>query len=59
MWSLQPSEFWQMSPREWWLIYDGKMASNKACSAPAKKTASFTKPEIESLRDMFNKARGR
>lgn len=23
-WGIQPSEFWQMSPDEWWLIYETK-----------------------------------
>lgn len=23
-WGLQPSEFWQMSPTEWWLVYEAK-----------------------------------
>lgn len=56
MWGIQPTEFWLMSPREWWLIYDGKSASNKACAAPAR-NVNFKSDELESLRDMFNKAK--
>ena len=23
-WGIQPSEFWQMGPEEWWWVYDTK-----------------------------------
>ncbi len=23
-WNIQPSEFWQMCPEEWWLIYESR-----------------------------------
>lgn len=28
-WGVQPSEFWQMSPREWWWEFDSNLAAHK------------------------------
>jgi hypothetical protein len=29
-WGIAPSEFWQMCPEEWWLIYETKRPRDKA-----------------------------
>jgi hypothetical protein len=29
-WGIAPSEFWEMSPEEWWLIYEMKRPPDKA-----------------------------
>lgn len=56
MWGLQPSEFWAMSPREWWLVFDAKMAKNKAEIDALKPTAKFSQDEREEMYRMNKEA---
>lgn len=28
-WGIQPSEFWEMCPEEWWLVYESKRPRDK------------------------------
>lgn len=39
-WGIQPGEFWNMSPREWWWAFDAKVALAKKMKAETGKLGS-------------------
>lgn len=47
MWGIQPSEFWRMTPDEWWLVYDAKIGEPKY--------GSMTESEVEELYEIVSK----
>lgn len=52
MWGIAPSEFWAMTPREWWLIYDARAAKMKAELRAMDPAPTFTDEEREEMRRM-------
>lgn len=46
-----------MTPREWWLLFDVKMAKLDAEAAAQNKAPRFNDEERERMREMFNKGR--
>ena len=48
-WGIQPSEFWQMSPAEWWLIYESKRPRDKELDY----AGSLTDDNCAELMDML------
>jgi hypothetical protein len=45
LWSIQPSEFWDMSPQEWWWVYDARVGEPKY--------GKMTLTEVEELYHML------
>ena len=56
MWEFAPSEFWRMTPREWWLIFDAKMARNKAEVQAINPKPQFSAEEEDWMKEQFKKA---
>lgn len=46
-WGIQPSEFWSMSPREWWWEADTKISLSKRMT---KQAGGFSQSEWEAAR---------
>lgn len=46
-WGIQPSEFWAMSPEEWWLELDGHIETQARIEAQTPGLGGRTKAEWE------------
>lgn len=48
LWGISVSDFWKMSPHEWWLIYDAKHGS--------KNNSNLSDEDIQELQEMIEDA---
>lgn len=48
MWGIQPSEFYAMSPTEFWLIYETKL--------PPKNIGGMSEEHVDQLTEMLEEA---
>jgi hypothetical protein len=48
-WGIAPSEFWSMSPVEWWLIYEAKRPRDRELDY----AGSLNESEVSELFDMM------
>ena len=52
-WGIQPSEFWRLSPWEWWVEFDAKVAESRRIeerSGGNKSGGGFSKSEWNAAR---------
>ena len=54
-WDMQPSEFWALSPWEFWLEFDARYAAAIAMKKAVEGTDKFSGPEWEKARAIHRK----
>ncbi|WP_353844495.1 MULTISPECIES: hypothetical protein [Prosthecochloris] len=54
---IQPSEFWQMCPQEFWRLYDKRIEKNRMLENPGRLTEKERESLLETL-DNYKKKHG-
>jgi len=56
-WGIQPSEFWKMSPWEWWTEFESKMEAQKRLADHMGETNKPPAPKMTFTEDELERAR--